>query len=158
MDHIPTFWRLSRAFAFLCALACVTTATSSAAIEDPAIGYWTTVDDDGKTPKSVVRIFEKNSRLYGNIVQLINPTRKDPTCDQCEGANKGKPVLGMQIMWNLEKTGSEWSGGHILDPKNGKIYRCYIEVTEGGTQLKVRGYIGISLLGRTQYWRRTKQP
>jgi len=158
MNHTPTFWRLPRAFAFLCAMASLTTATSRAAVEDPAIGYWTTIDDDGKTAKSVVRIFEKNSRLYGNIVELFNPKPKDPKCDQCEGANKGKPILGMQIIWNLEKNGSEWSGGHILDPKNGKVYKCYIEVLDGGARLKVRGYIGIALLGRTQYWRHTKQP
>lgn len=158
MNHTLTFWRRARGSAFLCALASLTSATSGAAIEDRAVGYWTTVDDDGKTPKSVVRIFEKQSRLFGNIVQLINPAQKDPKCDQCEGANKGKPVLGMQIMWNLTKNGSEWSGGHILDPKNGKIYNCYIEVIDGGARLKVRGFIGISLLGRTQYWLRAKQP
>jgi len=136
----------------------MTAAASGATTDEGPTGYWTTVDDDGKTPMSVVRIFDKNQRLYGNVVQLINPKRKDPKCDDCDGANKGKPILGMQIMWNLEKNGSEWSGGHILDPNNGKIYKCYIEVLDGGQRLKVRGYIGISLLGRTQYWRRTTRP
>jgi uncharacterized protein (DUF2147 family) len=54
----------------------------------------------------------------------------------------------------MRRDGSEWSGGRILDPENGKIYRCTIEVVDGGKRLKVRGYIGISLIGRTQYWDR----
>lgn len=123
-----------------------------------AVGYWMTIDDDGKTPTGVVRIFERDHKLYGNIVQLINPPRKDPKCDDCQGAAKGKPVLGLQIIWDLARDDDGWSGGHILDPKNGKVYRCYIELQEHGSRLKVRGYLGIALLGRTQQWRRTEKP
>lgn len=118
------------------------------------VGLWTTIDDDGKTPKAVVQIEQRGTKLFGKIVELIRPDRPNPKCDECEGALKGKPILGMQILWDLERDGDEWANGKILDPNNGKIYRCYIEVVEGGTQLKVRGYIGISLLGRTQYWRK----
>lgn len=132
--------------------------TSEARAAPSPVGYWLTIDDDGKTPKSVIKIVERGNKLFGTVVQLINPSRKDPTCDECEGANRGKPIVGMQIMWNLSKDGDEWSGGHILDPKNGKVYKCYVELVENGARLKVRGYIGIALLGRTQYWRRTTKP
>ena len=118
------------------------------------VGVWTTIDDDGKTPKAVVQIEQRGSKLFGKIIELIRPDRPNPKCDECDGDLKGKPIQGMQILWDLEEDGDEWSGGKILDPNNGKVYRCYVEVVEGGAQLKVRGYIGISLLGRTQYWRK----
>jgi uncharacterized protein (DUF2147 family) len=62
----------------------------------------------------------------------------------------------MTILNNLKKNGNEWNGGTILDPNNGKTYKCKIEVVDGGARLKVRGFIGLSLLGRTQYWLRVE--
>jgi uncharacterized protein (DUF2147 family) len=126
------------------------------AAPDP-IGYWTTVDDDGKTVTSVVQIYARRGKLHGKIVELINPREKNPKCSACEGDKHDQPILGMEILWGLEKDGDEWSGGRILDPRNGTAYKCYIEVVDGGKRLKVRGYVGIALLGRTQYWRRTER-
>lgn len=117
-------------------------------------GYWTTIDDDGKTPTSVVHIYARGNKLHGKIVELINPREKNPKCTACDGQKHNQPILGMEILWGLERDGDEWSGGRILDPKNGKEYKCYIEVVDGGKRLKVRGYVGIALLGRTQHWRR----
>jgi uncharacterized protein (DUF2147 family) len=122
------------------------------------VGYWTTIDDDGKTPKAVVNIVANQGKLSGRIVKLMNPKEKDPKCRECEGAKHNQPIVGLEIMWGLKKDGDEWSGGHILDPDNGKEYKCYVEVIDGGKQLQVRGYIGIALLGRTQYWRRATAP
>ena len=124
---------------------------------DPT-GYWTTIDDDGKTPTSVVHIYAKGNKLGGKIVELINPREKNPKCTACEGKKHNQPILGMEILWGLERDGDEWSGGYILDPKNGKEYKCYIEVIDGGKRLKVRGYVGIALLGRTQHWRKATRP
>jgi uncharacterized protein (DUF2147 family) len=132
--------------------------TSAAQPSSSITGYWLTIDDDGKTPTGVVYIFQRDNKLYGDIVQLINPPRKDPKCDDCEGAARGKPVLGLQIIWGLTKSEDGYSNGRILDPKNGKVYRCQVELQDGGGRLKVRGYVGISLLGRTQYWKRTAKP
>jgi|SRR5690606_28001575 len=134
---------------------CVSALVAGPALAQPnesPVGFWVTVDDDGKTRKAVVQIEKRGMQLIGKIVRLINPKKKDPTCDDCDGRNRGKPVLGMEILWGLRRDGEEWSGGHILDPENGKVYQCIVEVVEGGKQLKVRGYIGLSLLGRTQYW------
>jgi hypothetical protein len=64
----------------------------------------------------------------------------------------------MQILSDLRSDGSQWSGGKVLDPGNGKRYRCYIKEVEDGERLKVRGFIGIALLGRTQYWYRVEKP
>ncbi|MEO8180134.1 MAG: DUF2147 domain-containing protein [Deltaproteobacteria bacterium] len=120
-------------------------------------GRWVTIDDDGKTASSVIEIYAREKKLYGKIVQLLNPREKDPKCTACEGPKKNQPILGMEILWGFESDGAEWSGGYILDPRNGKEYRCYLELLDGGRKLKVRGYVGIALFGRTQYWQRRTQ-
>ena len=117
-------------------------------------GRWTTIDDETKKPKSVVTLYEENGKLYGKIEKLFRaPTEEqNPVCDKCEGELKDKPIIGMVILRDLVKDGDEWSGGTVLDPGNGKTYKCLVAVEDGGKKLKVRGYIGFSLLGRTQYW------
>lgn len=118
------------------------------------VGDWTTIDDETGQPKSVVRISERDGKLYGKILKLIDPPEPNPKCKECSGSKRDQPIEGLEILWGLEPDGDEWSGGYILDPKNGKQYRCYIEVLDGGKRLKVRGYIGVSLFGRTQYWKK----
>jgi uncharacterized protein (DUF2147 family) len=141
-----------RRLLWLAALAVALLVPRAVLASAPPTGYWTTVDDDGKTATSVVQIYAQGGKLRGKIVELINPREKAPKCTACDGAKRNQPILGMEILWGLEKDGDEWSGGRILDPKNGKEYKCYIEVIDGGKRLKVRGYIGISLFGRTQHW------
>src|SRR5688572_6951548 len=125
---------------------------------DSPVGYWTTIDDDGKTPSSVIQIYPKGKKLFGKIVQLIKPREKDPKCTECDGPRKNQRILGMEILRDFEQDDDEWSGGYILDPRNGTEYKCYMELIEGGKRLKVRGYVGIALLGRTQYWQRAAAP
>ena len=124
------------------------------------IGYWKTVDDKTNKVKSIVHIYEEAGKIYGKIIKLFREPAEDqhPLCDKCEGELNKKPVLGLRIINGLTKDGDEWSGGTILDPDNGKNYRVYLKLEEGGKKLKVRGYIGFALLGRTQYWWREKAP
>lgn len=145
-------------FAALVACSAGLSTTNYAHAQSDPTGYWTTIDDDGKTPTSVVHIQKKNGKLYGRIVRLINPKDRDPRCKECSGKRRNQKIQGMQILWGLEKDGDEWTGGHVLDPNNGKEYRCNVMVAAGGKQLKVRSYIGIALLGRTQIWRRARAP
>ncbi len=128
------------------------------AAEPTPVGKWKTIDDETGKVKSVVVITEKEGKLYGTIERLFRPAdqEQNPVCDKCEGAKKDKPIIGMQILWDLVKDDDEYSDGQILDPNNGKTYKCYIAIEEGGKKLKVRGYIGFSLLGRTQYWLRAE--
>jgi uncharacterized protein (DUF2147 family) len=133
-------------------------ANTSATSASSPVGYWTTIDDDGKTPSSVIQIYPKGKKLFGKIVQLINPREKDPKCTECEGARKNQRIIGMEILRDFEQDDDEWSGGYILDPRNGTEYKCYMELIEGGKRLKVRGYVGIALLGRTQYWQKAAAP
>ncbi len=118
------------------------------------VGRWKTIDDASKKEKSVVEIWEEGGKLFGKITQLLDtlPNDPNPKCVKCEGELKDQPMIGMKIMWDLKKDGSEWSGGRILDPENGKTYKVYLALEDGGKKLKVRGYVGFSLLGRTQYW------
>ena len=122
------------------------------------IGKWKTIDDETGEEKSIVRIWIEDGMLFGKIDSLFLEPDEDPNpvCDECKGKNKDKPIIGMTIMENLKQKGTRWSGGTILDPDNGKTYKCKIEVIEDGNILKLRGFIGISLLGRTQYWIRVE--
>ncbi|HLV24481.1 MAG TPA: DUF2147 domain-containing protein [Moheibacter sp.] len=118
------------------------------------VGTWKTVDDKSGKEKSHVKIYEtKTGKLQGDVVKILTPGREDAKCTKCEGTNKDKPVKGMTLMWGLEKDGDEWIGGHIIDPSNGNQYKCEIRLKDKNT-LEVRGYLGISLLGRTQTWTR----
>ncbi|MDO5607959.1 MAG: DUF2147 domain-containing protein [Capnocytophaga sp.] len=119
------------------------------------IGKWKTIDDETGKEKSIVRIYEKDGKVYGQIEEILEKENKGKTCTACSGSNKNKPLEGLVIISGLKKDGNEWSGGKILDPKNGKEYKCYITL-ESDDKLKLRGYVGISLMGRTQYWYRVK--
>jgi uncharacterized protein (DUF2147 family) len=140
----------------VCAPACTPMLHAEDASTTSPVGRWRTVDDATGKANSVVIIWEESGKLFGRIQKLVDPDPQDqnPTCKDCSGDLKGKPVIGLQILWDLVKDGDAWSGGTILDPANGKTYKCLLSVEEGGTKLKVRGFIGFSLLGRTQYWHR----
>jgi uncharacterized protein (DUF2147 family) len=128
---------------------CITSFTINA---QSAIGTWKTIDDEDGKVKSHVEIYEQNGKLYGKVSRLIST--KTTVCSDCKGAKKGQAIEGMEIIWNLEKdSDTEWEGGYILDPASGKEYKCKIELTDANT-LNVRGFIGFSLLGRTQTWYR----
>ncbi|WP_224243548.1 DUF2147 domain-containing protein [Hyalangium gracile] len=122
------------------------------------VGRWTTIDDETKKPKSVIAIYEEGGKLFGKIEKTFPEPNEEqnPVCKKCEGALKDKPIIGMVIMRDLKKDDDEWSGGTILDPSNGKTYKVKISVEDGGKKLKVRGYIGLSLIGRTQHWVRAE--
>jgi len=122
------------------------------------VGLWKTIDDDGKTAKSLVRISEQGGALVGNIEKLLDP--KDPSdakCDKCKGDRKDKPVVGLQIIRGVKAQGDGvWGGGEILDPKDGETYKTRLKPIDGGARLEVRGYIGAPLFGRTQTWVRAE--
>lgn len=118
------------------------------------VGLWQNIDDETGKPKALIRITESNGVLQGQIEKLFRAPNEDqnPKCDKCTDARKDKPVVGMVILTGLKKDGSEYAGGEILDPNNGKVYKSKLELTDGGKKLKMRGYIGMPMLGRTQTW------
>ena len=122
------------------------------------VGKWKTYDDEDGRLKSIVEIWQEDKILFGKIIELFRLPDEDPEpiCDECKGKNKDKLILGMTILWEMKPKSNKWKGGKILDPENGKIYGCKIKVIEGGKKLEVRGFLGISLLGRTQYWEKVE--
>jgi len=122
------------------------------------IGNWRTVDDVTGKAKSIVTISEENGKLVGTIRKVYDPYPKEtqPLCTACQAALRDKPIVGMRILWNSQKGKDEWTNGKILDPDTGKIYGCVLSLEADGNRLKVRGFIGMSLFGRTQYWAREK--
>ena len=120
------------------------------------VGLWKTIDDDGKTAKSLVRISEQGGTLVGSIDKLLDP--KDPgdaKCDKCSDDRKDKPVVGLQIIRGVKAEGDGiWGGGEVLDPNNGKTYRTRLKPVDGGKKLEMRGYIGPFY--RTQTWVRVE--
>ena len=130
--------------------------TSAALAESTPAGLWRTIDDHTGKEKSLVRIVEVNGEFRGTIEKLFREPGEDPNpnCDKCTGDKKNKPVIGMMILTGLKKDNSQWAGGEILDPQNGKTYRCKVWLENKGQNLHVRGFIGMALLGRTQIWKR----
>jgi uncharacterized protein (DUF2147 family) len=120
------------------------------------VGVWRTIDDKTGKERSIVRIHEVNGELQGVVEKLFDFPGDDPKhlCTDCKDERKDKPIVGMTILWGLKKNGDSWSGGEILDPKNGKIYRCKLTPSADDKTLDVRGYYGVSLIGRSQTWHR----
>lgn len=119
------------------------------------IGKWKTIDDETGKAKSIVEIYERSGKIYGKIVDIVDAEKRKSLCTACSGDEKNKPVMGLVIIKGLKKDGKEYNDGKILDPTTGKLYKCFLAL-EGNDKLKVRGYIGVSLFGRTQIWNRVK--
>ena len=122
--------------------------------EAQVIGRWKTLGDEDKKEKAIIEIYERDGRLFGKVEKLL-PDAKLTTCVRCEGSLKDKPIAGMVILHDLKKTSSGGVDGRILDPSSGKTYKCMVDL-ESPDKLKLRGYIGVPSLGRTQYWYRVK--
>ncbi|TGK06581.1 DUF2147 domain-containing protein [Leptospira semungkisensis] len=121
----------------------------------PVVGKWKTIDDEDGKEKSTVEVYEQGGKIYGRIASLRDPNDKDgkpKVCTKCEGADKDKPVVGLVIIKGLSADGDEYTGGTIMDPNNGKTYKCKLKAVDGGAKLNVRGFIGFALIGRTQTW------
>lgn len=118
------------------------------------VGRWKTVDDATGKVKSIVAIREENGKLYGKIEQLFDPPVPHPTCYLCTGDLKDRPLVGLRILWDFVPDGDQWSGGQVLDPETGKIYRASIALEDGGKKLRLHGYFLVTLLGRTEHWLR----
>ena len=116
-------------------------------------GKWTSIDDNSGQPRSVIEITERTGKFFGKVIKIYSKPGEDPDpiCDKCseDDPRFKQKVIGMEIMKELTKEGEEFANGHILDPENGKVYRCKVWIE--GKVLKVRGYWGPFF--RTQTWR-----
>lgn len=118
------------------------------------VGVWQTIDDNTHQPKALVQISQNDDgTLSGKVIKGLNPAdNPGKRCTACTDDRKDQPILGMTIIKSMKQDGEKWDGGNILDPENGKVYKCNMRLEDGGEKLVVRGYIGVSLLGRSQTW------
>lgn len=137
-------WKILGTFVATCYIPIVLAAASP-------IGEWTTIDDKTDAKRALVTVSMSGDTLSGTIIKVFPQPGDTGICSKCPGEFKDKKVQGLRFLWGLKSDGhGEWTGGSILDPKTGKIYSA--KATLKGNKLYVRGYLGISLLGRTQVW------
>src|SRR5947209_19065189 len=126
------------------------------AAEPSAIGLWEQVDEKSGQAESWFRITERNGVYEGAIVKIFFKPGEDQNwvCDKCEGAERGAPVLGLTLVKGMRRNGGTYEDGTIMDPRDGSVYRAMMRLSPDGRKLEVRGYLGISLFGRSQIWNR----
>jgi uncharacterized protein (DUF2147 family) len=130
-------------------------AAQAADLSSPA-GLWKTVDDKTGAVTALIRIVDQDGRFSGHIEKSFRPGAETRVCSVCSDDRRNKPIIGLEIIRGLSRHDDEFSGGEILDPDSGSVYRCRLRLEDGGQKLNVRGYIGIALLGRSQTW--TREP
>jgi uncharacterized protein (DUF2147 family) len=128
-------------------------ATQAAESTSP-VGLWKTFDDKTGKARAIVRIYEQGGKLFGRIEQSFTPGSETRVCVPCTDERKNQPIIGLMVIRNIKRDGNEYSGGDILDPESGSVYRCKMHLEQNGARLILRGYIGFSLLGRSQTWQR----
>jgi uncharacterized protein (DUF2147 family) len=128
----------------------------SRAADPSAVGLWEQVDEKTGQAESWFKITERNGAYEGTIVKIFFKPGEDEnwTCDKCEGADRGRPVLGLTLIRGMRRNGSAYEEGTIMDPRDGSVYRALMKLSPDGQKLEVRGYLGISLFGRSQTWNR----
>ena len=119
--------------------------TSGQTIIGPCEAY----DNKTKEKKADIEVYKTNNFYVVKIVKSFT-SEKNALCETCKGTNKNKPIIGLVKIQNVKKNGEAFNGGSISDPENGETYKCYLRLINN--KLYVRGYIGFSLFGRTQYW------
>jgi uncharacterized protein (DUF2147 family) len=114
-------------------------------------GKWKTVDDETGEEKSIVEIYKENGKVYGKIIEIFDVTKRGLPCKYCEGDDYNKPILGLEIIKDMEKSGDVYKKGTVTNPEDGKTYDCRIKLDEDNSnRLQLRGYI--AFFYRTQYW------
>ena len=142
--------------ALLVCSASVPPAAADAQLASP-VGLWQPLDRAGK-PLGLIRIFESNGLYYGRIEPGSPGDDRGARCTSCRDDRHDKPIIGLVLLRHLRPQNGEYVGGDILDPDTGRVYGCTLRLTGGGRQLVMRGFLGISLLGRSQTWRRVDGP
>ena len=140
----------------LIGIIAVTNAWSQVQPADAILGKWLNEDQDAH-----IQVYKENGRYYGKIIWLKEPIDEVTGKPKLDDENddevlQSRPVLGLIILKDFIYDGDgEWEDGTIYDPKNGKTYDCYIHFGENNS-LKIRGYVGISWIGRNTYWTRVE--
>jgi uncharacterized protein (DUF2147 family) len=128
---------------------------AAGAADPPLVGIWRTIDDKTHQTRGLVRLYEQDGAVFGKIEKSFDPKEAQDVCDKCSGERHNQPVVGMVVVRNMKKhSATEYTEGDILDPDSGRVYRCKMTIDDDGRKLTVRGYLGISIAGRSQVWLR----
>ena len=121
-----------------------------------AVGLWEQVDENSGRAESWFKITERNGVYEGVIVKIFFKPGEDEnwTCDKCAGAERNAPVVGLSLIKGMRRYGNSYENGTIMDPRDGAVYRALMRLSPDGQRLEVRGYLGVSLFGRSQIWNR----
>ena len=119
-------------------------------------GLWKTLDDHTGAPRALVRIYRQGEAYFGRIEANLVPEEADARCTACEDERKDQPVTGMVILRRMTADADGFGGGDVLDPESGSVYSCVLRLEDDGKRLVVRGYVGLSLFGRSQTWLRAE--
>ena len=116
------------------------------------LGQWKTIDDETGVEKSIVEIYKKDGKIYGKIIEIFDKSKRDLPCKFCEGEDYNKPILGLEIIKDMEQVNEEvYKNGTITNPEDGKVYTCRLKLDDDNpNQLQVRGYV--AFFYKTQYW------
>lgn len=151
--------RRALAIAVCAALACALS-TAAAHVVSPK-GVWRTLDDRSGEARLIVRVFAENDEVKGTVEKIVPRAGDAPEirCEKCEGKQRAQPVLGMLVLWGFRYKDGDYKGGQLLDPDDGKIYRCIMRVADDGSKLTVRGFPGLSFTARSwTFVREGEQP
>ena len=136
--------------------ALLLSAMTSFAFANDIAGLWQTVDDKTGAPKGQVEIRkDANGNHVGKIVKITPRLGYTPKeiCVDCPAPYTNKPILGLDTLTGLKhSSGNNYTGGRILDPNTGKVYSMKAKLSTSGKRLTLRGYVGVSALGRNQVW------
>lgn len=147
----------------LAMLMASTTSTMIYAQASDIIGLWRSMDDKTGFSNGLVRVQQDKDGTYSGTVEKIfdRPNRETRTiCQQCPAPFKDQPILGMKVIWGLSPDRQDentYIGGYIIDPATGKIYRNKLRLSKDGRRLTNRGYVGVSMVGRSQVWLRESE-
>jgi uncharacterized protein (DUF2147 family) len=147
---------MSRNLTFCVTLGLVLSTLPASAEPAGLAGNWTTLDDKSGEARSVIAITVTGGVAEGTVAKMFKKPGESGLCKHCDGALKDKPIVGMKILTNLRQDGDVWDGGSIFDPGSGNTYDVRMHLIDGGRKLEVRGFLGLSLLGRTQTWLRSE--
>lgn len=156
-DSSQNFSRVAAIFlaALFLNLPCANAQASDLPLTSP-LGLWKTIDDKTGEARGFVRVYQQSQKFYARIEKSATPDEDSLTCTKCSDERKDQPIMGLVIMRGVVLEGGEYRGGDILDPDSGTTYRCKLKIEDGGRRLNVRGYIGVSLVGRSQIWERAE--
>ena len=135
-------------------IICLVSSIANSHAESSIQGYWLSTNDSSGEPSAIVKIIEKNNVLLGYVEKILVKGQENAICEKCDGKNKNIKIQGMQFLGGMTPKDDYWVDGWVIDSENGKTYSAKATLVEGGSKLKLDGYIGIPLFGRTKYFQK----